>query len=64
MGYGNSGAATFADPQLTTIEHHVFENGQHLGLALMRLIGGEAPGQYYMEPVTLVPGHSDGPAPK
>lgn len=63
MGYGNSEAAKYAEPRLTTVEHHVYENGKHLGLALLRQIGGEAPGSYYMESVAVVAGQSDGPAP-
>ena len=63
IGYGNAEAGRFTDPPLTTIEHHVYDNGRHIGLALLKLLGGAAPGQFYMEPVTLVPRHSDGPAP-
>lgn len=62
MGYSNSPMASFCDPTLTTIEHKVFENGRHVGEGLLRLLGGEPPGQLgYLEPVHLVPRASDGP---
>ena len=63
MGYSNSPMAAFSDPELTTIEHRVFENGRHVGESLLSLLGGEPPGKGYLEPVQLVPRASDGPAP-
>jgi DNA-binding LacI/PurR family transcriptional regulator len=42
VGYGNSSAAAFSDPPLTTIDHAVFENGRHIGQSLLRLLRGDA----------------------
>jgi LacI family transcriptional regulator len=61
MGYSNSPMASYSNPELTTLEHRVFENGRHVGESLLRLLGGEAPGRGYLEPVQLVPRASDGP---
>jgi LacI family transcriptional regulator len=62
VGYGNSSAAAFTDPPLTTIDHAVFENGRHIGQSLLKLLRGEAkPADiHYLEPVVLVPRESDG----
>jgi LacI family transcriptional regulator len=66
IGYGNSSASAFCDPPLTTVEHQVFENGRHVGQALMKLVRGEIkPADvHYLEPVVLVPRKSDGPVPR
>ena len=66
IGYGNSSASAFCNPPLTTVEHQVFENGRHVGQALLRLLRGEIkPADvHYLEPVVLVPRKSDGPAPR
>jgi LacI family transcriptional regulator len=66
VGYGNSNGSAFCDPPLTTVEHQVFENGRHVGQALMRLLRKEiTPSDvHYLEPVVLVPRKSDGPVPK
>jgi LacI family transcriptional regulator len=63
IGYGNSSASAFCDPPLTTVEHLVFENGRHVGQALIRLLRKEIkPADvHYLEPVVLVPRNSDGP---
>jgi LacI family transcriptional regulator len=63
VGYGNSSAAAFSDPPLTTIDHAVFENGRHIGQSLLRLLRGDAkPADiHYLEPVVLVPRKSDDP---
>lgn len=63
IGYGNSSASAFCDPPLTTVEHQVFENGRHVGQALIKLLRREiTPADvHYLEPVTLVPRKSDGP---
>ncbi len=63
VGYGNSSAAAFCDPPLTTVEHKAFENGRHIGQSLLRLMRNEAkPADiHYLEPVVLVPRKSDGP---
>jgi LacI family transcriptional regulator len=65
IGYGNSSASAFCNPPLTTVEHQVFENGRHVGQALIKLVRGEIkPGDvHYLEPVVLVPRKSDGPVP-
>lgn len=65
IGYGNSSASAFCEPPLTTVEHQVFENGRHVGQALIKLIRGEiTPASvHYLEPVVLVPRKSDGPVP-
>jgi LacI family transcriptional regulator len=66
IGYGNSSLSAFCDPPLTTVEHQVFENGRHVGQALIRLLRGEIkPADvHYLEPVVLVPRKSDGPVPR
>ncbi len=66
IGYGNSSLSAFCDPPLTTVEHQVFDNGRHVGQALLRLLREEIkPADvHYLEPVVLVPRKSDGPAPK
>jgi LacI family transcriptional regulator len=66
IGYGNSSASAFCNPPLTTVEHQVFENGRHVGQALMKLVRGEiTPADvHYLEPVVLVPRKSDGPVPR
>jgi len=63
VGYGNTSASSFCDPPLTTVEHQAFENGRHVGKALLRLLRNEAtPSEiHYLEPVVLVPRKSDGP---
>jgi LacI family transcriptional regulator len=62
MGYGNSPMASFSAPGLTTIEHSVFENGRHIGEALLSQLNGETMNSDgYLEPVGLVPRGSDGP---
>jgi LacI family transcriptional regulator len=62
-GYGNTGAAAFCDPPLTTIDHSVFENGRHVGRALLRLLSGDAKPSdiHQLEPIMLMPRKSDGP---
>jgi LacI family transcriptional regulator len=63
IGYGNTSASAFCDPPLTTVEHQVFENGRHVGQALIRLLRNEIQPTdvHYLEPVVLVPRNSDGP---
>ena len=63
IGYGNSSASAYCNPPLTTVEHEVFENGRHVGQALIKLIRKEIPPAdvHYLEPVVLVPRKSDGP---
>lgn len=63
VGYGNSSAAAFCDPPLTTVDHKAFENGRHIGQSILRLLRNEAkPADIrYLEPVVLVPRKSDGP---
>jgi LacI family transcriptional regulator len=54
-GYGNSESAEFADPPLTTVDHQVFESGQHLASLLLRRMGGEDAGSLHeLEPVRLI----------
>jgi LacI family transcriptional regulator len=66
IGYGNTSASAFCDPPLTTVEHQVFENGRHVGQALVRLVRNEIKPSdvHYLEPVVLVPRKSDGPVSK
>lgn len=62
MGYGNSDAGRYSNPPLSTIEHRIFENGQHLGQVLLSVLAGEsAETLHYLEPVILVPRSSDAP---
>jgi LacI family transcriptional regulator len=62
MGYGNSDAGRYSNPPLSTIEHRIFENGQHLGQVLLSVLAGESPPSlHYLEPVVLVPRSSDAP---
>jgi LacI family transcriptional regulator len=62
MGYGNNDAGRYSNPPLTTIEHRIFENGQHLGQVLLAVMEGTEPASlHYLEPVVLVPRSSDGP---
>ena len=62
MGYGNSDAGRYSNPPLSTIEHRIFENGQHLGQVLLSVLAGEsAQTLHYLEPVILVPRSSDAP---
>lgn len=63
VGYGNSSAAAFCDPPLTTVDHKAFENGRHIGQSILRLLRNEAkPADiHYLEPVVLVARKSDGP---
>lgn len=63
VGYGNSSAAAFSNPPLTTIDHAAFENGRLVGQSLLRLIRGEVKPQdiHHLEAVTLVARQSDGP---
>jgi LacI family transcriptional regulator len=62
MGYGNSDAGRYSNPPLSTIEHRIFENGQHLGQVLLSVLAGEPPKSlHYLEPVVLVPRSSDAP---
>ena len=64
IGYGNSESARFSDPPLTTVEHRVHENGQHIGQLMLDILGGVTPEpSHYLEPVELVPRSSDGPCP-
>lgn len=64
MGYGNSDAGRYCNPPLSTIEHRIFENGKHLGLVLLSVLGQKAPQSlHYLEPVVLVQRSSDAPAP-
>lgn len=64
IGYGNSDASQFSAPSLSSIEHRVKDNGQHIGQLLLRLIGGEdASRLHYLEPVVLVERNSDGACP-
>lgn len=54
-GYGNSEAAEFSEPPLTTVDHQVFESGVHLADLLLRLMGGEDSGTLHeLEPVRLI----------
>lgn len=54
-GYGNSEAAEFADPPLTTVDHQVVESGGHLAELLLRRMAGEDPAQLHvLEPVRLI----------
>lgn len=62
IGYGNSDASRYSDPPLTTIEHRIMQNGQHIGQLLLDILQGRTPAQrHYLEPVELVPRASDGP---
>ena len=62
VGYGNTDAASYCEPPLTTIETRIHENGRHIGLLLMEKLSGEpATRDHYLEPVELVPRASDGP---
>ncbi|WP_416546682.1 LacI family DNA-binding transcriptional regulator [Limnohabitans sp. DCL3] len=62
MGYGNSDAGRYSNPPLSTIEHRIFENGQHLGQVLLSVLAGQPPQSlHYLEPVVLVPRSSDAP---
>jgi LacI family transcriptional regulator len=62
MGYGNSDAGRYSNPPLSTIEHRIFENGQHVGQVLLSVMAGESPQSlHYLEPVVLVPRSSDAP---
>jgi LacI family transcriptional regulator len=62
MGYGNSDAGRYSNPPLSTIEHRIFENGQHLAQVLLSVLAGESPHSlHYLEPVVLVPRSSDAP---
>jgi LacI family transcriptional regulator len=65
IGYGNSDAAQYSAPPLSSIEHRVQDNGHHIGQLLMRLMAGEdASRLHYLEPVVLVERSSDGPCPR
>lgn len=44
-GYGNTEAAQYASPPLTSIDHATAENGRHIAQLLLRLMAGEAPDQ-------------------
>ena len=62
VGYGNTDAASYCEPPLTTIETRIHENGRHIGLLLMEKLSGEpATRDHYLEPVELVARASDGP---
>jgi LacI family transcriptional regulator len=62
MGYGNSDAGRYCNPPLSTIEHRIVENGQHLGQVLLSVLAGDSPQSlHYLEPVVLVPRSSDAP---
>ncbi|WP_322993167.1 LacI family DNA-binding transcriptional regulator [Limnohabitans sp.] len=62
MGYGNSDAGRYCNPPLSTIEHRIFENGQHLGQVLLSVLAGDSSkSMHYLEPVVLVPRSSDAP---
>jgi len=64
MGYGNSEVSSYCEPALTTIEHHVFDNGRRVGEGLLQLLSPGNQDHYtHLEPVVLVPRASDGPAP-
>jgi len=43
IGYGNTEAAQYASPPLTSIDHSIAENGRHIAQLLLRLMAGEAP---------------------
>jgi LacI family transcriptional regulator len=61
VGYGNTDAASYCEPPLTTIETRIFENGRHIGLLLMgKLSDLPASRNHYLEPVELVARASDG----
>ena len=54
-GYGNSEAAEFSEPPLTTVDHQVFESGRHLADLLLRLMAGEdSTTLHELEPVRLI----------
>ncbi|ARV17882.1 HTH-type transcriptional regulator RafR [Curvibacter sp. AEP1-3] len=40
-GYGNSEAAAYASPPLSTIEHAIVDNGRHLAELLLRVMAGD-----------------------
>jgi LacI family transcriptional regulator len=62
VGYGNTDAASYCEPPLTTIETRIFENGRHIGLLLMEKLSGlPATRNHYLEPVELIARSSDGP---
>lgn len=62
IGYGNSETSRFSDPPLTTVEHRVHENGQHIGQLMLDILAGvPLDPSHYLEPVELVPRSSDGP---
>jgi LacI family transcriptional regulator len=64
IGYDNLPMATYTDPPLTTIEQPIERAGTRMVEMLRALMAG-APAQDFAEvwPATLIPRHSDGPAP-
>jgi LacI family transcriptional regulator len=64
IGYGNTEAAQYVQPPLTSIDHEIVNNGRHLADMLMRRINGETVDNLTrLEPVRLVARQSDGPPP-
>ncbi|MEN9886914.1 MAG: hypothetical protein RL758_1492 [Pseudomonadota bacterium] len=64
IGYGDSEAARYCEPALTTVGHQIFENGRHIGQLLLELLGNQPLTRtHYLEPVVVVPRASDGPCP-
>jgi LacI family transcriptional regulator len=63
IGYGNSEFGRYSDPPLTTLDHHIEDNGRHIGNAVLKLLGGTpASDLQHLEPVQLIERASDGPA--
>jgi LacI family transcriptional regulator len=63
-GYGNTEAAAYADPPLTTIDHATEANGRHLAdLLLQAMAGKPASGLQRLEPVHLLERASVCPVP-
>lgn len=62
IAYGNSELAQYAQPGLSSVEHHPYSNGLELGKALLRLLAGDEPSSIsLLQPVELVSRASDGP---
>jgi LacI family transcriptional regulator len=64
-GYGNTEGGRYATPALTTIDHAIVDNGQHLAEMLMRVMAGHRPNELTrLEPVELIVRASTGGAPQ
>lgn len=54
-GYGNSEAAAYACPPLSSVDHAIVDNGRHLAEVLLRVMAGEAPDALQrLEPVHFI----------